>query len=176
MSNYRAVIATQQTASFTSRMGASGGIVSRMHRPTPFTRGCILMSARILLDTNILSHLIKNPQGVVTQHLAKENVDEICTSIIVACELRYGAAKRASPVLIQRVEDLLVSLAVLPFDSEADQHYADIRVILERTGQIIGSNDLLIAAHSRALGATLITHNLREFERVPGLKIESWLT
>jgi len=133
------------------------------------------MSAYILLDTNILSHLIKNPQGIIAQRLAQKKPDEICTSIIVACELRYGAAKRASPALTQRVEALLANLPVLPFEGEADRHYADIRVTLERTGQVIGSNDLLIAAHSRALGATLVTHNLREFERVPGLKVENWL-
>jgi tRNA(fMet)-specific endonuclease VapC len=89
--------------------------------------------------------------------------------------MRYGAARRDSPPLTEKVEDLLASLPVLPFDTDADRHYADIRSALERAGETIGGNDLLIAAHSRALGATLVTHNLREFERVPGLKLDDWL-
>lgn len=134
------------------------------------------MPARYLLDTNILSQLIRAPRGPVTQRLAGLESEEICTSIVVACELRYGAARRDSPPLTQKVEDLLASLPVLAFDTDADRHYADIRSDLEWAGQTIGGNDLLIAAHSRALGATLVTHNLREFERVPGLKLADWLT
>ncbi|MDP1652073.1 MAG: type II toxin-antitoxin system VapC family toxin [Rhodocyclaceae bacterium] len=133
------------------------------------------MSMHYLLDTNILSQLIKNPRGPVTRRLTGLDAEEICTSIVVACELRYGAAKRDSPALTQRVEDLLASMSVLSFDTDADRHYAEIRTALERAGRIIGGNDLLIAAHSRALGATLVTHNLREFERVPGLKLDDWL-
>jgi tRNA(fMet)-specific endonuclease VapC len=74
------------------------------------------------------------------------------------------------------VEQLLAALLVLPFDEPADEHYADIRAALERAGTPIGSNDLLIAAHARSRGLTLVTHNLREFERVPGLKVVDWLT
>ena len=133
------------------------------------------MPASHLLDTNILSHLIKNPQGMVTARLAALAADAVCTSIIVACELRYGAAKRASPALTQRVEALLERLPILPFDSEADRHYGEIRAVLERQGQIIGGNDLLIAAHCRALDLTLVTGNMSEFLRVPGLRVENWL-
>ncbi len=133
------------------------------------------MPARYLLDTNILSQLIRDPRGPVTQRLAELNTEEICTSIVVACEMRYGAARRDSSPLTERVEDLLASLPVLPFDTDADRHYADIRSALERAGQTIGGNNLLIPAPSRALGATLVTHNLREFERVPGLKLDDWL-
>ena len=133
------------------------------------------MPARYLFDTNILSQLIRDPRGPVTQRLAGLNTEEICTSIVVACEMRYGAARRDSPPLTARVEDLLASLPVLPFDTDADRHYADIRSALERAGQTVRGNDLLIAAHSRALGATLVTHHLREFERVPGLKLDDWL-
>ena len=133
------------------------------------------MSARFLLDTNILSDLIRNPRGPAAQRLADVAAEAVCTSIVVACELRYGAAKRNSPALIQRVDALLDSIPVLPLDTEADRHYAEIRAVLESTGQCIGGNDLLIAAHSRALDATLVTHNLREFERVPGLSVADWL-
>lgn len=133
------------------------------------------MPAKLLLDTNILSQLIKDPHGPVTQRLAALGDDEICTSIVVACELRYGAAKRGSPVLEAKVDALLASLPVLPLDGDADRHYAEIRSALERAGQPIGSNDLLIAAHALALGARLVTHNVREFARVPDLVVENWL-
>jgi tRNA(fMet)-specific endonuclease VapC len=133
------------------------------------------MPLRYLLDTNILSSLIKNPHGAVTSRLSQLRADAICTSIVVACELRYGAAKRGSAVLTQRVEDLLGAIAVIPFDGDADREYANIRAALERAGQTIGGNDLLIAAHARALDLTLVTHNTREFERVAGLQLEDWL-
>lgn len=131
---------------------------------------------RYLLDTNILSYVIKEPHGLVSQHLRSVAGDEICTSIVVASELRYGAAWRASSKLTARVEQLLESLLVLPFDAGADRHYADIRVGLEKSGTPIGQNDLFIAAHARALGLVLVTNNVREFERVPGLVVENWLS
>lgn len=133
------------------------------------------MPARYLLDTNILSSLIKDPQGPVTKRLTQLDADAICTSIVVACELRYGAAKRGSVVLTQRVEDLLGAIEVMPFEGDADRQYGEIRATLERAGNTIGANDLLIAAHARTLDLTLVTHNLREFERVPGLRLEDWL-
>ena len=92
------------------------------------------MPARYLLDTNILSSLIKDPQGPVTKRLAQHDADAICTSIVVACELRYGAAKRGSVVLTQRVEDLLGAIEVMPFEGDADRQYAEIRATLERAG------------------------------------------
>ena len=128
-----------------------------------------------MLDTNTLSELIRNPGGPMVQRLAAEAPDTVCTSIVVACELRFGAQRKGSAALTQRVEQLLAALPVLPFDEPADGHYADIRVALERAGTPIGSNDLLIAAHARSRGLTLVTHNLREFERVPGLKVVDWL-
>lgn len=128
-----------------------------------------------MLDTNALSELIRNPGGPMVQRLAAEAPDTVCTSIVVACELRFGAQRKGSAALTQRVEQLLAALPVLPFDEPADGHYADIRVALERAGTPIGSNDLLIAAHARSRGLTLVTHNLREFERVPGLKVVDWL-
>lgn len=133
------------------------------------------MATRFLLDTNILSDLIRHPHGPVAQRLAEVPGALVCTSIVVACELRYGAAKRAATALTQRVEALLDCIPVLPLDAEADRHYAEIRTVLERAGQCIGGNDLLIAAHGRALAATLVTHNSREFARVPGLSLADWL-
>ena len=128
-----------------------------------------------MLDTNALSDLIRNPRGALMQRLAATEPDAVCTSIVVACELRFGASKKGSEALTQRVEQLLDTLTVLPLDAPADQHYADIRAALERAGTPIGSHDLLIAAHARSRGITLVTHNIREFARVPGLRVEDWL-
>ena len=130
---------------------------------------------RWMLDTNILSELIRNPQGPLTRRIAAVSTEVVCTSIIVACELRFGAARKGSPALQSRVEALLSALPVLPFDTPAEEHYADIRHALGRAGTPIGSHDLLIAAHARAAGLTLVTHNLREFTRVAGLRAEDWL-
>ncbi len=128
-----------------------------------------------MLDTNILSALIKNPSGPVSDRLAMVNPETVCTSIVVACELRFGALKRGSAPLQNRVDALLSNLTVLALDGEADRHYADIRLLLEKAGTPIGSHDLFIAAHARSADLTLVTHNLREFKRVPGLAVESWL-
>lgn len=130
---------------------------------------------RYLLDTNILSDLVHIPGGRVARRLAIVGETAVCTSIVVACELRYGAAKKRSPRLSKRVETILGNFEVLPLDKEADRHYAEIRSHVERMGKPIGANDLLIAAHARALDLTLVTDNGDEFARVPGLSIENWL-
>jgi tRNA(fMet)-specific endonuclease VapC len=130
---------------------------------------------RYLLDTNILSDLVRNPGGRVTKRLAVVGEAVVCTSLVVACELRYGAAKKGSVQLAERIDQLLASLEVLPLDKDADRHYAEIRAHLSRTGQMIGSNDLLIAAHALALDLILVTDNVDEYARVPGLSVEDWL-
>jgi tRNA(fMet)-specific endonuclease VapC len=130
---------------------------------------------RYLLDTNILSDLLRNPGGPVAQRVALVGEATICTSIVVACELRYGVAKRGSSQLSERVESLLDSVEVLPLDKESDRRYAEIRSHLDRRGRPIGPNDLLIAAHALALDLTLVTHNVEEFARVPDLLLENWL-
>lgn len=130
---------------------------------------------RYMLDTNVMSDLIRNPSGKVAGHVQRVGEDVICTSIVVAAELRYGAAKKASAKLSRRVEDLLSDVAVLPFDLPADAEYGRIRAELEAAGHPIGGNDLLIAAHARALDSILVTANMREFQRVRGLSVENWL-
>jgi tRNA(fMet)-specific endonuclease VapC len=127
-----------------------------------------------MLDTNIVSDLIRNPQGKAAKHIARAG-DEICTSIIVAAELRYGCAKSGAARHLKAVEDLLVEIELLPFDVPADADYGAVRSDLESAGRVIGSNDMLIAAHARAIGATLVTANVDEFKRVRGLKVENWL-
>ena len=128
-----------------------------------------------MLDTNIISDLIKNPGGKAAQRIASVGDKAICTSIIVAGELRYGCAKKASSRLLQRVDDVLNAIPVLPFDVPADVEYGRIRCELELAGQSIGGNNLLIAAHAQALNMILVTANTREFCRVLDLQIENWL-
>jgi tRNA(fMet)-specific endonuclease VapC len=130
---------------------------------------------RYLLDTDILSDLLRNPGGRVARKVALVGETTLCTSIIVACELRYGAAKRGSSQLSERVENLLESLETLPLDKESDRRYAEIRSLQDKRGRPIGPNDLLIASHALALDLTLVTHNTEEFARVPDLRLEDWL-
>lgn len=96
--------------------------------------------------------------------------------MIVACELRYGAGKAASTRLSERIDLVLSALDVLPMEPPADQHYGDIRQRRARQGSPIRPNDLLIAAHARSLDLTVVTDNVREFSRIPDLRIENWLT
>ena len=133
------------------------------------------MTYQYLLDTNILSDLVRHPQGQVFQQIAKVGEDSICTSIVVACELRFGAVKSSSSRLTQQVERILDVLPILPLTTPIDHHYAEIRRYLEQVGTPIGPNDLLIAAHTLSLELTLITANTREFERVPNLQVDNWL-
>jgi tRNA(fMet)-specific endonuclease VapC len=130
---------------------------------------------RYLLDTNIISDLVRNPQGKAAMRINKVGEDNVCTSIIVAAELRYGCAKSGSKRLLKAVEDLLDEMEVLPFEPPADVEYGLIRSKLEAAGRPIGSNDLLIAAHGAAIGATVVTANAQEFKRVRGLKVDNWL-
>lgn len=128
-----------------------------------------------MLDTNIVSELARNPQGVITERIAAVGAEAICVSIITAAELRYGCAKKGSAKLTAQIQAILGSLQVVALDQPADADYGDIRSRLEQAGRPIGPNDLLIAAHARALGAILVTANIGEFSRVEGLKVENWL-
>jgi tRNA(fMet)-specific endonuclease VapC len=128
-----------------------------------------------LLDTDTLSDLVRRPQGRIAERIAEVGEDRVATSIVVACELRYGAAKRGSKRLSRQVEAVLGALVILPLEAGVDRHYAAIRAALEKLGTPIGANDLLIAAHARALRATCVTGNVSEFSRVPGLKTDNWL-
>jgi tRNA(fMet)-specific endonuclease VapC len=130
---------------------------------------------RYLLDTSIVSALVRDPQGPVTQRLRDVGEKNVCTSIIVAAELRYGATKKESARLSSQLETILSALEVLPLEVPADAAYGEVRTRLEQAGQPIGGNDLLIAAHALALGCVVVTDNQREFERVPGLRVENWL-
>ncbi|EGK72148.1 PilT protein domain protein [Methyloversatilis universalis FAM5] len=128
-----------------------------------------------MLDTHALSELIRDPRGLVMQHLSDVAPDVVSPRIVVACEWRFGAQRRGSAVLTERVNALPDAMVVQPFDEPADAHYVDIRATLELAGTPIGSHGMLIAAHARSRTLTPVTHKLREFQRVPGLKVEDWL-
>jgi tRNA(fMet)-specific endonuclease VapC len=130
---------------------------------------------RYLLDTNIVSDLVRNPRGTVARRLALSGEKSICTSIIVAAELRYGAAKSGSARLASQLEAILGAIEILALEAPADVSYGILRAELERSGRLIGPHDLLIAAQALASGHTIVTDNEREFSRVKGLSIENWL-
>ena len=118
---------------------------------------------RYLLDTNILSHLIRNPSGTVFEHLESILPSTACTSIIVSAEIRFGLCKGTSKKLQIQAEKVLEVLDILSLEKPVDEHYGKIRAFLNRAGKPIGGNDLLIAAHALALDMTLVTANMREF-------------
>jgi len=131
---------------------------------------------RYLLDTNFVSELIKNPQSSVAKRMLASGQEKYCcTSIIVACELRYGAEKKQSEKLSFNVEQVLNSLPVLAFEAAIDKEYEKVRVDLEKRGLPIGHHDLLIAAHALSLGLIVVTANEREFSRVENLTVENWI-
>ncbi|ESX11700.1 type II toxin-antitoxin system VapC family toxin [Mesorhizobium sp. M1148] len=130
---------------------------------------------RFMLDTNILSDMIRNPAGKAASTAVCAGDGALCTSIVVASELRYGCARKGSAKLLAKVEQLLAELPVLPLDVPVDAEYGALRAELEARSQVIGHNDLFIAAHACALGTTLVTANTGEFSRIKGLKVENWL-
>jgi tRNA(fMet)-specific endonuclease VapC len=128
-----------------------------------------------MLDTNIVSDLVRNPRGRVHSRLAKVPNEQVVTSIVVVAELRYGAARKNSRRLNAQLETILDGLEIISLKPPADRIYGDLRAGLEAIGKPIGANDLLIAAHALSLGYTLVTDNEREFSRISALSIENWL-
>ena len=131
---------------------------------------------RYLLDTNIVSDLVRNPQGRVAQQVGLVGDKQVCTSIVVAAELRYGATKKGSTRLSAQLDAILGLLEVLPLESPLDDVYGRVRTVLERAGQPVGGNDLLIASQALMLGYTVVTNNEREFRRIEGLQVVNWLS
>lgn len=130
---------------------------------------------RYLLDTNILLDLVRNPKGRIAQRIAEVGESNVCTSLVVSAELRFGALKKGSERLSSQLEAILSALEILPLEEPVDVRYAELRLALEGTGTPFGGNDMFIAAHALALGMTLVTANEREFSRVPDLHVENWL-
>jgi tRNA(fMet)-specific endonuclease VapC len=129
---------------------------------------------RYLLDTNAVSDLVRNPQGKIATCIADLGEGSVCTSIIVAAELHYGAAKKGSERLLAQLVTVLGALEILPFETPADIAYGEIRARLEAAGKPIGGNDMLIASQAISLGLTIVTDNQREFSRVEALRFENW--
>lgn len=134
----------------------------------------MILLLRYLLDTDILSDLVRNPHGAVAGAITAAGEETVCTSVVVAGELRYGARKSGSRALRNRIDLIVSAVEVLPLETPADEHYARIRHELTRRGALIGPNDLLIAAQALALDLTLVSRNQREFKRVRGLRVERW--
>ena len=128
-----------------------------------------------MLDTNIVSDLIENPAGTVAANIRRVGAVGLGASVIVAAESRFSGLERGSPALMRKVEGVLSKMIVAPFETPAVLLYAEIRLALKRQGLPMGPNDLLIAAHARAMSATLATRNVMEFRRVSGLVIKNWL-
>ncbi len=130
---------------------------------------------RYMLDTNICIYLIKKKPLRVLNKFNTYAVGEIAISSITVAELQFGTQKSQFPSQNQRaLEQFLVPLAIVSFDHKAANIYGTIRAALERQGILIGSLDMLIAAHAMSLNATLITNNVKEFSRVEGLKLANW--
>jgi tRNA(fMet)-specific endonuclease VapC len=117
--------------------------------------------------------LVRTPESLAKK-IAAIGEANLCTSILFACELRFGAEKKGSAQLTRRVDQLLDVLDVLPLDGTVDRHYAAVRQRLEIKGKPIGGNDLLIAAQALQQGCVLVTQNRKEFQRVAGLRVEAW--
>jgi tRNA(fMet)-specific endonuclease VapC len=130
---------------------------------------------RYLMDTNVVSDFIKNPAGRIARHIEDVGAANVCTSIIVAAEVRFRVAKKASPRLAKQATTVLEGLDIMPFAAPADAEYARLPALLERRGQPIGGNDLFVAAHALALGYCIVTANEHEFARIDGLAWDNWL-
>jgi tRNA(fMet)-specific endonuclease VapC len=130
---------------------------------------------RYLLDTNIVIYVIKNKPLSALQTF-NDHAGHMAISTITLAELLHGAEKSNAPTRsLAVVEDFCSRLEILPYGPKAAQHYGSIRSALEKCGQTIGINDLHIAAHARSEGLTLVTNNLREFERVDALLLANWV-
>ena len=132
------------------------------------------MPVHYLLDTNMASYVIKGNVPRVRERLLKMPMAEVGISVITEAELRFGVARKPEAVRLKTaIEEFLLRVEVLPWDSEAARHYALIRATLERTGEPMGNLDMMIAAQALAAQAVLVTHD-RVFRRVKGLKVEDW--
>lgn len=134
------------------------------------------MSLRYLLDTNICIYIAKYNPPNVREHFAQHSANQLAMSVITLSELRYGAEKSQSKdTALSVIQDLANLIKIEALSETAGEHYGQIRAELQTNGQIIGNNDLWIAAHARSQGWILVTNNEKEFLRVPGLQVENWV-
>ncbi len=131
---------------------------------------------RYALDTNICSYVLRSRPLSVKARFDELVAGTLVVSTVVLAELLYGAARHPKAVAIRReIGDLVSRLTVVPWDEAAAEHYGDIRAALEQGGTPIGAMDMMIAAHARSQGATLVSNDTRHFERVPGLLVANWV-
>lgn len=129
-----------------------------------------------MLDTNVCIAIIRRQPEVAIKRLRGKSVGQVGVSAVTVAELQYGAAKSTRPELARSaLSEFLLPLEVAPFDEAVCARYGMIRAKLEAAGKPVGPLDTLIAAHALSLGVVLVTNNLREFRRVPGLTVEDWL-
>lgn len=132
---------------------------------------------RYMLDTNTCSYILKNHPLEVKEQFEKAGAGVISVSSIVLAELYYGAVRHPKGLVIRReIDDFVSRLSVISWDYSAADHYGHIRSALENTGTVIGAMDMLIAAHARSVGATLVTNNRREFARIADLQTTNWIS
>jgi len=133
------------------------------------------MAVRYLLDTNICIYIAKHNPPIVRERFARHTVDELVMSVVTLGELRFGAEKsQFRERAIAVINQLESTMQIAPLTESAGEHYGQIRAALQRSGQLIGNNDIWLAAHARAEGWVLVTNNEREFVRVEGLQVENW--
>ena len=128
-----------------------------------------------MLDTDTCSYVIRRRPAEIAARFAR-HAEDLCVSIMTAAELRFGAEKSGRAGLVRLVEEFLARLDVFDWGSGASRHYARIRVVLEKRGTPLGNMDLLIAAHALDRGAVLVTSNVKHFGKVPGIKLETWVS
>jgi len=132
------------------------------------------MTSRYLLDTNIASYVIKGNIPAVRRRIVQVPMAQLAISAVTEGELRYGTARQPDAARLRTiVDEFLLRMTILPWDSEAAQHYGQIRAALEREGQPMGNLDMMIAAHALALGAVLVTND-QALARIKQLKVEDW--
>jgi tRNA(fMet)-specific endonuclease VapC len=127
-----------------------------------------------MLDTNICIYVIKSRPLALGEQFNRL-AEQICISTVTLAELYYGSERSARRIQnLEGIEQFIARLEILPFSAEAAAHYGQVRAELERAGRPSGPHDMLIGAHARSAGLIVVTNNLREFERIPGLRVESW--
>ncbi len=132
---------------------------------------------KFMLDTNICIYLIKRKPAVVLERFKQTDISEISISSITLSELFYGVSKSSKPEQnFMALTQFVAPLEILPYGGEATQYYGELRAHLEKQGTPIGALDMLIAAHALSIDSTLVTNNEKEFDRVPNLKIENWVS
>jgi len=132
---------------------------------------------QFMLDTNICIYIIKHRPASVLERFRQYDLNQFCLSMVSYAEFHFGALKsQHTEHNLQQLQRLTSQIKILPWAHEAAHQYGDIRRHLEQYGTKIGSNDTMIAGHALSLGCVLVTNNVREFERVPELKVESWVS